>query len=59
MVTAQIDLSSQAEGPKKRFRRFAKTKTFWVTLPETKKTSTYPWSIPQTSPNPQMKGIPS
>ena len=23
------------------------------------RTPTYPWSIPQTSPNPQMKGIPS
>ena len=26
---------------------------------ESKGTPTYPWSIPQASPNPQMKGIPS
>ena len=26
---------------------------------KSKRTPTYPWSIPQASPNPQMKGIPS
>ena len=33
--------------------------TWSINLQESKKTPTYPWSIPQESINPQMKGIPS
>ena len=32
---------------------------FNTKLVNSKRTPTFPWSIPQASPNPQMKGIPS
>ena len=42
-----------------RFLPFQNPSQILTFSPFSKGTPTYPWSIPQTSPNPQMKGIPS